>query len=508
MTEAIPTLPDQWARSQPDRVAVIADGLTLTASELDARADAAAEGLRQLGIGEGDIVGLRLQTTAQWVVLMLALSKLGARLLGVNWRLLAEDVNFLLVDARATLLVFDDEDAEAFVGSLTALARSAVVPACQLDPPASLLQVARPTLPLTGLCEQIIYTSGTTGKPKGIVLRWRPSGDERLRRYQADVASGHRRYGADDVVLVSMPLHHGSGSSQIKTALCKGATVVLQKRFSPANWFDLVERHGVTHWTGVPTMFKRLRTYQEQTGRKAPGVRSLGIAAAPVPMAIKRWIQDQFGSVLYESYGSTETGLLTLMRPQAHFSKPGSCGLPYQGVDIEIRRTDGSLCALGEEGEIWANTPVTITGYLNAPPLGVDTRDARGFLRVGDVGRCDADGYLHITDRAKDMIICGGVNIYPAEIESAFYLHPDVQDIAVIGVPDDEFGERVIAYYESKTGAPIADAELIEVGRKSLASYKRPRSYVHVIDLPRNAVGKVLKRELRQPHWARQERNV
>lgn len=127
---------------------------------------------------------------------------------------------------------------------------------------------------------------------------------------------------------------------------------------------------------------------------------------------------------------------------------------------------------------------------------------------MGDVGRCDADGYLHITDRAKDMIICGGVNIYPAEIESAFYLHPDVQDIAVIGVPDDEFGERVIAYYESKTGAPIADAELIEVGRKSLASYKRPRSYVHVIDLPRNAVGKVLKRELRQPHWARQERNV
>lgn len=508
MTEALPTLPDQWARLQPDRIAVIADGVTLTSGELDVRADVAAERLRQLGIGEGDTVGLRLQTTPQWVVLMLALSKLRARLLGVDWRLLADEVDFLLVDARARLLVLDDEDSEALAGSLTALARSAVVAAERVDPPGSPPQSARPSLPLAGLCEQVIYTSGTTGKPKGIVLKWRPPGDECLRRYQADVASGHRRYGADDVVLVSMPLHHGSGSSQIKTALCKGATVVLQRRFSPADWFDLVEQLGVTHWTGVPTMFKRLRTYQEQTGRKAPSVSSLGIAAAPVPMAIKRWIQDQFGSVLYESYGSTETGLLTLMRPEAHFSKSGSCGLPYEGVDIEIRRTDGSLCAPGEAGEIWANTPVTITGYLNAPPLGADMRDARGFLRVGDVGRRDADGYLYITDRAKDMIICGGVNIYPAEIEAAFYDHPAVQDIAVIGVPDDEFGERVVAYYESKTGAPIADAELIEIGRTSLASYKRPRHYVHVVDLPRNAVGKVLKRELRQPHWAQQGRNV
>lgn len=508
MTPSLPTLPDEWARRQPDRIALIAEEAVLTTRELDARADAAAQRLRELGVGAGDIVGLRLQTTPQWVVLMLALSKLKARLLGVHWRLLPEEVDFLLADAKAGLLVVDDEDPAALAASLTALAAGAVVSADQLDTAGDAAQVPLPSAPMAGLCEQIVYTSGTTGKPKGIVLRWRPAGDERLRRYQADLATGHRRYECGDVVLVSMPLHHGSGSSQIKTALCRGATVVLQRRFAPAQWFDLVERHGVTHWTGVPTMFKRLRTWQEHTGRKAPSLKNLGIAAAPVPMAVKQWVQEQFGTVLYESYGSTETGLLTVMRPHAHFSRPGSCGLPYEGVDIEIRRPDGSLCTGDEEGEIWASTPVTITGYLNAAPLGPDVRDARGFLRVGDVGRRDADGYLYITDRAKDMIICGGVNVYPAEIESAFYLHPQIQDIAVIGIPDEDAGEQIVAYYESRNGDPISDGQLEEIARTSLAPYKRPRRFIHVAELPRNAVGKVLKRELRQPHWAGEQRNV
>jgi long-chain acyl-CoA synthetase len=225
-------------------------------------------------------------------------------------------------------------------------------------------------------------------------------------------------------------------------------------------------------------------------------------------MAIKQWVHEQFGPVLHEGYGSSETGMMTSLGPEDHFRKPGSSGLPNAEVLIEIRDADGKVLPTGEVGEIWVNTPVCIKHYLNAPPLGEDVHDARGYFRTGDMGRLDDEGYLYITDRAKDMIISGGDNIYPAEIEAAFYQHPQVLDIAVVGLPDEEFGEQVIAYYESKSGHPIAEEELAAVGQAQLASYKRPRQYVHVDELPRNAVGKILKRELRQPHWNNQERNV
>lgn len=506
-----PTLVEHWAQVQPDHTAVISDEFTLTWRELNAWADDAANRLAALGIGAGDVVALRLQITPQWIVLMLALSKLGAKLLGVNWRSVAVEANFVLENARAKLLVVDDDEPASFVQGITAISSRGIVTlssicdrqACHAPPGESRQRVMRE------LCAQIIYTSGTTGRPKGVELQNQPEpGNDRLNRYLADVGGAHRQYGPKDVVLVSMPMHHGSGPSQVKNAMKNGTTVVMQKRFDAAQWFDLSERHGVTHWTGVPTMYKRLKSYQEASGRKAPALKNMGIGAAPVPTAIKRWVHEQFGPVLYEGYGSSETGMITTMGPQDHFRKPGSSGKPYAGVLIEIRNESGQPCAAGAVGEIWVNTPVAIRHYLNAPPLGEDTRDTRGYFRTGDMGYVDEEGYLFITDRAKDMIISGGVNIYPAEIESVFYQHPQVLDIAIIGLPDEEFGERVVAYYESKNGAPIAADELTAIGSAQLTSYKQPRQFVHVEELPRNAVGKILKRQLRQPHWINQERNV
>jgi long-chain acyl-CoA synthetase len=234
----------------------------------------------------------------------------------------------------------------------------------------------------------------------------------------------------------------------------------------------------------------------------------LGVGAAPVPYSLKEWIIAHFGPVLGEGYGATETGMLTALAPEMQTLKPGSSGLPHAHVHIAIRDDRGEDLPAGEEGEIWVKTPMVIKGYLNAQPLDGDTLDARGYFRTGDVGRLDADGYLFITDRAKDMIVSGGVNIYPAEIEAAIIRHPAVQDVAVIGVPDEEFGEQVKAFCELKPGHAADEAEILAYCRDILASYKRPRSIHIVAELPRNTMGKLLKRELRDPYWKGRERNV
>jgi long-chain acyl-CoA synthetase len=234
----------------------------------------------------------------------------------------------------------------------------------------------------------------------------------------------------------------------------------------------------------------------------------LGVGAAPVPYSLKEWIIGHFGECLAEGYGATETGMLTALPPEMQKRKPGSSGLPHTHVQISIRDQEGADLRPGEEGEIWVKTPMVIRGYLNAKPLDADTVDRRGFFRTGDVGRLDEDGYLFITDRAKDMIVSGGVNIYPAEIEAAIIGHPAVQDVAVIGIPDEEFGEQVKAFCELKPGRAAEPAAILAHCAETLASYKRPKSLEIVAELPRNTMGKLLKRELRDPYWKGRERNV
>jgi long-chain acyl-CoA synthetase len=200
--------------------------------------------------------------------------------------------------------------------------------------------------------------------------------------------------------------------------------------------------------------------------------------------------------------------MLTALAPEMQTRKPGSSGLPHRHVHIRIRDEAGNDLPAEAVGEIWVKTPVVIRHYLNQKPLGEDTLDANGFYRTGDVGRLDEEGYLFITDRAKDMIVSGGVNIYPAEIEAVIIRHPAVQDVAVIGIPDEEFGEQVKAFCELKPGHVANEAALLAYCRESLASYKRPRSIDIVAELPRNTMGKLLKRELRDPYWKHRERKV
>jgi long-chain acyl-CoA synthetase len=358
----------------------------------------------------------------------------------------------------------------------------------------------------------VIYTSGTTGLPKGVILNTREVAktDRRAAEYLQDVAAS-RPQKAGDVVLLTLPVHHCAGPAALWGALRLGNCVVLLRRFDPAETLRVIDVHKVTVWTGVPTMYKRIAalTQQELDKHDVSSLRLLGIGAAPVPSSLKDWIDGYFGAdKLGEGYGATETGMITHLPPGMHHVKPGSSGLPHKHVDIRIRDENGADLPAGSVGEIWVRTPATIHQYLNGNPLGPDTLDADGFFRVGDVGRLDEDGHLFITDRAKDMIISGGVNLYPAEIEAGLLRHPAVLDVAVIGIPDDEFGEQVKAFVELRPGAKASAAEIVEHAKLHLASYKRPKCVEIVPELPRNTMGKLLKRELREPYWKGRERRV
>ncbi|MBV8924842.1 MAG: AMP-binding protein [Bradyrhizobium sp.] len=508
---------EHWAETTPDATAFIEGDRRLTWAELNDAANRLAHGLAARGVVAGDIVVARTRIRIEWPILGEAISKLGCSLLGLNWRLTPTETQYVLSNSGAIVVVCDDDDpaalAPAFAGLPIKLAVSIGRQAVGFVAFGDLLRApAEPPLFGKGRPPLILYTSGTTGLPKGVVSVLQPGvqSDPRTNEYLADVART-RRGQPGGASLLTLPLHHGAGPSQVWGAIQLGNPTIMMPRFDPEGALRLIEKHRVTNWVGVPTMYKRLAALPRAVldAHDVSSIRALSVGAAPVPYELKKWIIGYFGDgVLGEGYGATEVGMISFLPPEMQEKKPGSSGLPHKHVEISIRHADGQELPRNRSGEIWIRTPVTIRSYLNAKPLDADTLDGNGFFRVGDVGMVDDDGYLFITDRAKDMIIAGGVNIYPAEIEAAILRHPDVQDVAVIGIPDDEFGEQVKAFCELKPGHRTSEAAIIDFCRKHLASYKRPKSLSIVDELPRNTMGKLLKRELREPYWKGRERNV
>jgi long-chain acyl-CoA synthetase len=518
MSEPRPGSLEYWAREQPDTAAVIEGERTVTWREWNDEADALAHQLKRLGLTPGDVLVTRMQIRAEWPIVAAAAGKLGARILGLNWRLTPAETRYVLSNSGAHAIICDDADPAALAPALDVQALKFAVsidaPADGFIPYSSLIaEPAREPLFAASNPPLILYTSGTTGLPKGVVMGARGDEDEAAKRemleYQQSVA-GSRPQVSGDIQLITLPMHHGAGPGSVWGSQGRGNTMVLLRRFDPEEALRLIERHRVSVWTGVPTMYKRIAGLPPEVLARydVSSIRMLGVGAAPVPYALKEWIIGHFGQCLGEGYGATETGMLTALSPEMQTKKPGSSGLPHRHVYISIRDEAGEDLAAGQEGEIWVKTPMVIRGYLNAKPLDHETLDAKGFFRTGDVGRLDEDGYLFITDRAKDMILSGGVNIYPAEIEAAIIRHPAVQDVAVIGIPDEEFGEQVKAFCELKPGRSADAADILAHCVDALASYKRPRSLEIVAELPRNTMGKLLKRELRDPFWKGRERNV
>lgn len=508
---------EYWAQEKPDAVAVIDGDTRLTFGQWNDAANRVANALAARGIAAGDIVVMRTHIRHEWNIVASALAKLGCSLLGLNWRLTPSEVQYVLANSGAHALVCDDADPTALLSAIDALPIKARV---SLDADVdgfthyrTLLagdaapRFAQKDPPL------IIYTSGTTGLPKGVTMgrRSKHFTDEQVLEYQRDVRNARRSEAEHPAVLVTMPVHHGAGPAQIWGALKSGRTMVLMRRFDPEQALALIQQFKITDWNSVPTMLKRIAGLPKDTLAKydVSSIKHLSVGAAPVPYSLKEWVLDYFGEhCLSEGYGSTETGMVTRLTPDMQRKKPGSSGRPFLHVGIEVRDADGRVLPPNATGELWIRTPTTIDSYLSGGRLAGDMLDERGFFRVGDVGYLDDEGFLFITDRAKDLIISGGVNIYPAEIEVAIMKHPAIQDVAVIGIPDDEFGEQVKAFCELKPGHSLTSEALQSFLTDHLASYKRPKQIEFVSELPRNTMGKILKRELRAPYWQGRERKV
>jgi long-chain acyl-CoA synthetase len=508
---------EHHAQASPDRVALIEADRTITFRDWNLAADRVANALAARGLAAGDIAVVRTQLRIEWAIVAAALAKLGCSLLALNWRLTPSEVRYVLDHSGARAVICDDLDPGPLVTAIADLSIKLVVSLDAGAPGttsfAELLQGAATPRFSRSDPPLIIYTSGTTGQPKGVVMgnlspHYTPA---QAAEYFQDVRQSRRWSSEPAVVLITMPVHHASGPAQVWGAMRKGRTVVLLRRFTAEDALRLIERHKVTDWAAVPTMLKRISElpaevlvrYQVHT------IRQLSVGAAPVSYELKDWALAYFGEdCLTEGYGSTETGMVTRLLPDMQRKKPGSSGLAYKHVGVSVRAPDGTPLPAGQAGEIWVRTPMTLRGYLHGGELDPESLDRDGYFRIGDIGYLDDDGYLYLTDRANDLIISGGVNIYPAEIERVLGQHPAVSEVAVIGIPDDAFGEQVMAFVMPKPGAELTAAELQQLAAQQLASYKRPRTIELVDELPRNAMGKVLKRELREPYWRDRERKI
>jgi long-chain acyl-CoA synthetase len=505
---------EYWAAEKPNDIALTDEDGSWSWSEWNLRADGLAAALNEVGLKRGDVLAVRTRTRKEWCLASAAAAKLGCTLLCLNWRLTAGETAYILRDANARAIICDDLNPEHLAVAWDDLPGFVAI---SIDRPAdgflylpSQLPAVPPPFHSRGPASLIVYTSGTTGFPKGVVNGRDPSGSANARaEYRDDVMKrGNQQPG--DVGLVNVPLHHGMGAGLIHRAIECGNTLVLMRRFDAETSLALIADHKVSFWFAVPTMLQRMAALPREALARYDlrSIRSIMTGTAPVPVAMKTWVVEHFGPCLTEGYGSTETGMITSLAPDEQQIRPASSGRPYRHVDIKIVGADGRRLGVQKTGEILVRTPTTITEYLGTGPLGPDVRDSEGYFRMGDVGYFDEDGYLFITDRVKDMIISGGVNIYPAEIEAALTRHPAVAAAAAIGIPNEEYGEEVLAFFETRRGSTVSEDELLTFCRTLLASYKRPRQLIQVAELPRNTMGKVLKHELRAPYWAGRERRV
>jgi long-chain acyl-CoA synthetase len=516
---AIPTIADvarHHARERPDKTALHFEGRSISYAELNQRADRVAQGLIAAGVPAQGRVAILAKNDPAFFELWFGAAKANAVLVPVNFRLAAPEVAYVVNDARAELL-FVGVDFYPVVEKIRAeLGNVREVIALDGGHPAwpdyrswlARQKADDPRLPITpGDVAIQMYTSGTTGHPKGAqlshanLLTLLPSA-------LAQWGNWHDR----DVSLVCMPLFHIGGSGWALVGLYRGVENVLTRDFEPVAILRVIEQYRVSKVLFVPAMMLFLLQAPQSRDTDFSSLELIVYGASPAPIDLLRNAVKVFGCGLAQVYGLTETtGAITYLPPEDHgehaIERMKSCGKPMNGVEIKIVDAAGNALPPGEVGEVICRTPQVMLGYWNLPEATMRSiRD--GWFYTGDAGYMDKDGYLYIYDRVKDMIVSGGENIYPAEVESALFGHPAIADVAVIGVPDEQWGEAVKAIVVKKPGASVSAKELIDFARERIAGYKVPRSVDFVDALPRNPSGKILKRELRKPYWVGRERQV
>jgi long-chain acyl-CoA synthetase len=487
--------------------------------EILARAARAATGLKELGLAGGMPVAMMLRNDFAFFEASSAASTFGSPVVPINWHLKAEEVNYILGDCGAGILVChadlwpqirDGVPAHIKVlivstppeiaSAFNIAADLTVVPSGMTDWDAWRDMHDQWSGPL-GRMSPMFYTSGTTGRPKGVRRgQMRPEQLAAAERV-ATLAYGIKP-GDDQVVLMNGPMYHSAPNSYGMLAFRHGCTIVLEPRFDPEDLLRLVQEHRITHMHAVPTMFVRLLRLPEEIKKRydVASLRFVIHGAAPCPIDVKRTMIEWWGPVINEYLGSTETGIPVWHSSEEALAKPGTVGRAIEGGIVKIFRPDGTLCGIGEPGEIFMRqTAIADFDYHgNAAARAEAGRD--GLISVGDVGYLDKDGYLFLCDRKRDMVISGGVNIYPAEIENTLIGMDGVRDCAVFGVPDDEYGERLFACIEPEPGAALSAPAVQSFLRARLANFKVPKDIKFLDALPREASGKIFKRKLRDLH--------
>jgi long-chain acyl-CoA synthetase len=504
-----------YAQEAPDALAVVdPDGTEHTAGEVAARSHRMVHGLRSLGLQTGDTVAAVLPNGINPVTVYLGALESGLYYVPINYRLSAPEVAYILKDSEAKAFVSHERFADLAVAAadeagIPAGARFAVgdVPGfADFDAWLASQPADVPDDRTAGAAMH--YTSGTTGRPKGV--------KRKLSGFDADVAAElftafFGLFGIqprdNNVHLCTSPNYHTAVTTFAGNALNSGHAVVFMDKWDPEQTLAKIERYRCTHTHMVPTQFSRMLQLPEDVQAKydVSSMRWAIHAAAPCPVDVKRKMLDWWGPVIWEYYGATEGGGTTAT-PEDWLKYPGTVGNVWPISELKIVDDEtGSVCAPGEPGIVWMRMGAQDFEYKGDKAKTDENHDADGFFTVGDVGYLNEDGFLFLCDRKSDMIIAGGVNIYPAEIEGEIQAHPQVADVAVFGIPDDDMGEQIKAVVEVREGVVADDAlraSIMEHLSGRLAKFKWPRTIDFVDELPREPTGKLLKRTLRDPYWA------
>jgi acyl-CoA synthetase (AMP-forming)/AMP-acid ligase II len=504
-----------WATERPDAPAVSFAGTTRTWDELARRVQQNAAAQRAAGLVPGDRIAVLDLNHPSCLELTLACARAGTANAVVNFRLAPPEIAYVINDAAARVLFVGPEFADAvdrLRPKLPTVERVIRVGGPDDEYEAWLAAQepdAPPRVAAPDECFVQLYTSGTTGFPKGTMLTHNGM-IAHARNVSADFAID-----ADARVQVAMPLYHVGGTSYALLALSRGAHIVMLRMPDPAAVLETLETERITHTFLVPALLAAMTQVPGAAERDFSRLRALSYGASPMPLPVMRACLELFPGVMHQVYGMTEAcGVVCSLGPEDH-ENPAvrhrlvSAGTPIHGVEIEIRDpATGEPVPTGSPGEIWVRTEQIMGGYWGKPEATAAAITPDGWLRSGDGGHLDSDGYLYVTDRIKDMIISGGENIYPAEIERVLAEHPTVDDVAVIGVPDERWGEVPKAVVVAAQGATVDPDALIAYSREHLAAYKCPKTVDVVDELPRNLTGKVLKKQLREPYWQGRERRI